>query len=160
MKTRHTAASLTLAVAGVAGVVGIHAAGASGQARDDHQQFVLVQTSVEDDASRTLYAVGPITGVGVDTELSATRDEIAFADGTVTIEHTTRHEDDDFDPSTCRLSFSENGTYRIVGGTGAYEGVDGHGNYTLRAGATDACDESGPPSNFVAIIDAEGTVTR
>lgn len=160
MKTRHAAASLTLAIAGVAGVVGIHVAGASGQGSDDHQQFVLVQTAEADEASRTVYAVGPITGVAVDTELSATRDEFAFADGTVTVEHTARHEDEQFDPSTCQIHFFETGTYRVVGGTGAYEGVRGHGNYTVRGGASDACDENAPPSSFVAIIDAEGTVTR
>jgi hypothetical protein len=158
MKTRLATVSVSLAVAGVASMLGVHAAAASGQGSADHQQFVLVQTEHED-VSQTVYAVGPITGVAVNTDLSDTRAEFAFADGTVTIDHTARHNEEHFDPSTCQAGFFETGTYRILGGTGAYEGVTGHGNYTARAEANDACDENAPASSVVAIIDAEGTTS-
>jgi hypothetical protein len=159
MKTRHALASLTVAVAAAGGALGVHAAGASGNSSTAQEHFVLVQTDPAEDAPQTVYAVGPVSGVAVDNVLSDTRDEFAFPDGTITIDHTARHHKENFDTTTCEGTFSESGTYTVVSGTGAYESVRGHGTYTVNAAAKGSCDENTPPSSLVVIIEADGPLS-
>jgi hypothetical protein len=157
MKKRHAIASLTVAAAGVAGIVGVQVANASGGSASGRERMVLIQTSA--DGPQTLYAVGPITGVATDTQVSDTRDVFQFPNGTITVDHVARRNHDRFDPKTCQAHLDEAGTYKFVGGTGAYQNVRGHGTYTVRGEAAGSCDENTPPTSFQLIIEADGTAS-
>jgi hypothetical protein len=61
---------------------------------------------------------------------------------------------------------SQHGTYKLLGGTGKYAGISGHGTYQisiLGVGARNlkgACARSKPPVAFELIIRASGPVSR
>ena len=105
----------------------------------------------------TVVANGPIHAKGTDTVISDTEDRIAFPDGTITLTHAPKKSSEHVDPTTCLFRFTERGTYRITGGTGAYEGAKGHGKYRVR-GLGVACDENAPPEVFMIRIFAKGPI--
>ena len=62
-----------------------------------------------------------------------------------------------FNPKTCLLTINFHGTYQLTGGTGAYQGITGSGNYKLGILAIGAksggkCSKSLPPVAFHQVI--------
>lgn len=62
---------------------------------------------------------------------SARLGKIIFPGGTIRISHHAGRGTASFKPRTCLAIISQPGTYKIVGGTGKYAGISGHGKYRL-----------------------------
>jgi len=95
-----------------------------------------------------------------------TLDKIVFADGTVKLWHSPGEGPSRFNAKTCLGSVHLRGTYKIFGGTGAYQGISGHGNYQLdnlfvaARNANGTCSHSKEPVGFQIVIRASGPVQR
>jgi hypothetical protein len=67
---------------------------------------------------------------------------------------------------TCLGSVHQHGTYKIFGGTGAYQGISGHGRYHLdnlfvaARNANGTCSHSKEPVGFQLVVQASGPVQR
>jgi hypothetical protein len=161
MKTRIAIASIAITGVAAVGFGGIYAAAASGNDKDAAEHVVMVTTDPTG-AQEQFYALGPITGVPAGTQLSETRDQWTFADGTVVVEHTVKHENDQFDPKSCSATLDETGTWRVVSGTGTYAHAQGHGTYTFRGhGSSDpgTCGPNTLPTTFLGVVVASGEMS-
>ena len=161
MKTRIAIASAAVAAVAVAGVGGLFAAAASGKANDESEHMVMVTTDPSG-AHSQFYALGRVTGVADATQISDTRDELTFTDGTLVMEHTVKHQHDQFDPKACSAVLDESGTWHIVSGTGSYAHAEGHGTYTFRGYGSSASGTCGPntlPTTFVGFAAGSGEMS-
>jgi hypothetical protein len=132
---------------------GAHHAGHNGM-----QRFTFLSTDpTEEGTPQIVVANGPIHAKGTDTTISDTEDLLTFPDGTVSITHKPKTSGDSFDPVTCLFRFNERGTYKVTGGTGAYAGASGQGNYRVKALGV-GCDENAPPEVFMLRIFAKGPI--
>ncbi len=123
-------------VAGIAlvGLPGEALAQASGR-----QTFILKQ--IGDQPEATVYATGPIRGVGRDIVVReefddeagtfVSEDVLRFRDGDVFVTFTGQAQLE-FDPASCIGKFSGTATYEITGGTRRYAGASGSGSGTFR----------------------------
>ena len=103
------------------------------------QTFILSQ--VGDQPEATVYASGPIRGVGRDIVVNeefddeagtfVSEDILRFRDGDVFVTFTGEAAFD-FNPATCVGKFSGTATYEITGGTRRYTGASGSGSGTFR----------------------------
>ncbi len=103
------------------------------------QTFVLTQ--IGDQPEATVYAAGPIRGVGRDIVLNeefddeagtfVSEDVLRFPDGDVFVTFAGQA-DFEFDPRTCVGRFSGTATYQITGGTERYVGASGSGSGPFR----------------------------
>ena len=122
------------------------------------QRFLFLGTDPSREGTpATVVATGPIHAKGTDIVLSDTEDRITFPDGTISLTHDPKSSGESSDPVTCLFTFRERGTYKITGGTGAYEGARGHGKYRVK-GLAVGCDESAPPEVFMLRILAKGPI--
>jgi hypothetical protein len=122
------------------------------------QRFLLLGTDpTVEGPPETVLAFGPIHAKGSVTNVSDTKDIFVFPDGTLTVTHRPKSSGESFDPVTCLFRFRERGTYRITGGTGAYEDASGKGNYRVK-GLGVACDETALPEVFMLRIFAKGSI--
>jgi hypothetical protein len=135
------------------GVVGTAAPASA--ATNNTERFLFVNTS----ATATSYpvsATGPIHALGRDTPIPNTnKDHIVFPAGSITIRHDRTSGTEQFDHRTCTGRFTEQGTYRVLSGSGAYAHATGHGTYSL-SGVAIGCSQKQPPSTFSLIISAAG----
>jgi hypothetical protein len=122
------------------------------------QHFLLLQTSPDANGPQAVIATGPIHAAGKDVVLSDTLDRFVFPKGTVRIKHTPQASHDTFDPVTCFGTFTETGTYRVVGGSGAYDDVSGHGTYRVLASFV-SCSQTQPPSVFMLQANVHGPIS-
>jgi hypothetical protein len=146
----------SIAVIGVVavGMLGLAASSAADTgSRNEH--FVALQTSTAQNATSTLIATGPVHARGTDVQISNTKDKFVFPKGTLNILHKAGHSKNAFDKVTCYGTFTETGTYKVTGGTGAYKGAHGHGNYTVKASFV-GCSQTSPPDVFMLEINAFG----
>jgi hypothetical protein len=160
MKNRIAIACAAVAAVAVAGVGGF-AAAASGNDKDAKQHFVVVSTD-PGGTQEQVYAVGPVTGVPTGNQISDTKDVWTFTDGSLTVEHITKHEKDSFDPKLCTGSFDETGTWRVVSGTGAYAHAQGNGTYTMHGKGSSkpgTCSENTPPDTILVVAVADGEMS-
>lgn len=104
------------------------------------QRFVLYQGP--DDEHFTVYASGPISGVGTDFLLAQGVDasgrtqrmtETVFPEGSTFNTLTVQENSLAFDPRTCVARITGRSHLDITGGTGAYEGVTGTGEVAFQA---------------------------
>jgi hypothetical protein len=146
--------------AGTAAVALAIGAGAlpANAATDHTERFVFVNTSVTS-PSYPVVASGPLHALGQDTPIgNSNRDKLTFQAGTLTIGHSRTSGTDHFDSKTCSDQFTEQGTFRVLSGTGAYSHATGHGTYQL-TGVVIGCDQTKPPSAASIIIRATGPLT-
>ena len=137
----------------------------------ERQTFVLYQAPGEEHF--TVYAAGPISGVGTDYLLGESVDpstgrtqrttETVFAEGTTFNTLTVLENSLSFDPRTCVARITGRSHLDITGGTGAYEGVTGSGEVTFQAISVgqrteDGCSRTGARTYSVAYI--SGTATN
>ena len=141
ISTGHKRAALAATVAAaVATVVGLAVpAGASPLAArpaavtgTEHFQMMNTTTS-ETSMTNPLIAWGLFTAPGVDNEHANNTDTFKFPGGTFLVKHTTKkgtaHQS--FNPKTCLFLYSEDGTFKVSGGTGKFKGISGSGTYAL-----------------------------
>lgn len=117
--------------------------GSSGtaSAQSGPQTFVLYQGPGQEHF--TVYAAGPISGVGTDflldegvepgTGRTQRRTETVFPGGSTFNTLTVLDNQLAFDPRTCVANITGRSHLDITGGTGAYEGVSGSGEVSFRA---------------------------
>lgn len=121
-----------------------------------NETFTVTQTSAT--GPQRVFATGPISGVGVDIEVSDTEDQFFFPAGSVTVDHEPTTSSDSYDPTTCIFRYTESGTYVIVGGAGAYANVSGSGTYKVTV-AGRGCDPYAPPNPFTLVVWARGPIS-
>lgn len=155
------AGAATAAVVGLASPAGaapVHsAANVTGT-----EHFQLMTTSGTA-STQGVIAWGVFTTAGVD-HMGNTTDTIVAAGGSFKIKHSAGTGPQSFNPKTCLLQVNQHGTYTVLGGTGKYKGISGHGKYTvsivgLGAKVKGACSQTLPPVAWQQVIDASGPVT-
>jgi hypothetical protein len=114
-------------------------------------------------AKTTVIAHGVFTAGGVDISTSNTTDTFKFPNGTIRVRHSPGTGPQSFNRHTCLLTVHQHGTYRLLGGTGKYAGISGHGRFQVDILAVAArshgkCTQSKPPAAFELIIRASGPV--
>jgi hypothetical protein len=154
-RPRRSVVALVVIFLGVfAAVPSAVANGGSGQ-RSNVQHFIGLSTDPSN-MNAFIIATGPIHARGTDVTVSGTRDRFKFPRGTLFITHRAgKPATNRFDKVTCYFTFTERGTYRVTGGTGAYAHASGNGRYSLK-GSGIACDQKAPPTVFTIEIRASG----
>jgi hypothetical protein len=114
-------------------------------------------------AKTTVIAHGVFTAGGVDITTSDTTDTFKFPNGTIRVRHSAGTGPQSFNPRTCLATVHQHGTYRLLGGTGKYAGISGHGRFRVDVLAVAArshgkCNQKKPPAAFELIIRASGPV--
>lgn len=113
----------------------------------------------------TLFAVGPIRGVGTlmiaDNSETGADFELVLPHGTVFVS-VTGTVDDEFDPRSCVERLKATGTFEITRGDGAFLGATGSGTaeeYGTVVHDRAHCSQMDPASRGLVVIDLRGTVT-
>jgi hypothetical protein len=93
-------------------------------------------------------------------EIASTSWPICLPDGNVLIKHKPEKGSDSetFDPVTCLFTYTEKGTWKTTGGSGAYDNVQGSGTYKV-VGEGFGCEENEAPDAFYVKIVAKGNLT-
>jgi hypothetical protein len=158
-----TAAGSMLA-AGAIALSGTLAATAapSGSGASGIERFQFMSTDPTG-ANNAVIARGVFTAGGVDISTSNTTDTFKFPNGTIRVRHTPGTGPHSFNPRTCLLTAHLHATYTLLGGTGKYAGISGHGKVQAQILAVFArshgkCDQSKPPIAFEQLIRAAGPV--
>jgi hypothetical protein len=166
LRTRLLAAAgstLAAAALAVSGIVAAAAAPHTAQARTSGiERFQLMSTDPTG-AKTTVIARGVFTAGGVDITTSNTTDTFKFPNGTIRLRHSAGTGPANFNPRTCLGTVNQHGTYTLVGGTGKYAGISGHGTFRLHvllvaARSHGKCSDTKPPVAFEQIIRASGPV--
>ena len=116
------------------------------------------------EAARAAQAVPPeFTAAGRADLGSGQTGTLVFPIGTITLSHQPSHGTSQIDPRTCLNIISQDGTYQIVGGTGRYAGISGHGTYQLSleivaARAHGGCSSVQPPVAQQELLRLSGPV--
>lgn len=152
MRTRSVLAALAIVAVPVVGV----ASAASAHTDGGIEHLQARQTAV--DGPQRVVARGPLTAKGVSRDIDDTHSVLVFPDGTLAIHHVATSTVDTFNSKTCRFSETEQGTYTVTGGTGAYRHASGHGTFTSRVEGQ-GCDETQPPTHFSITIRAKGPLS-
>ena len=155
------------AAAAAAGLVMTSPAGASPVAASspaavsgtEHLQ-IMTTSGTATTASAIVWGV--FTAAGVD-HMGNTVDTLVLPGGTVKVRHPGGGPGT-FNPKTCLFTANESAAYTIVGGTGRYKGVKGHGTALvsvvgLGAKVKGACSQTAPPVAFHQVINGSGPVT-
>lgn len=121
------------------------------------QRFLALSTDASSDAAQVVIAKGPIHARGTDTVIDDHNDVFTFPAGSINVYHAAKHQHDSSDPVTCLNRHTENGTYKIKGGTGAYAAASGHGHYTVNVYFV-GCSQTAPPDVFQLVIKASGPI--
>jgi hypothetical protein len=145
-----TAAAVTgVAVTGaVAGGVAASASQATGTAGGT--EYIQVMSTSTAGGPAVAIARGVFTAAGQAHFGQARIGTIVFPGGTITLSHRVGRETPQLNPRTCLNLIGQSGTYQIVGGTGRYAGISGHGTYQLSLEFISArehgqCSSSRPP---------------
>lgn len=126
------------------------------------EHFQLVATNPSSSTAPVI-AYGLFTGAAVDHQGNRV-DRFVFRNGSFKVRHSPGKGPQSFNPKTCLMTISQHGTYKIIGGTGRYAGITGHGIYhvtllLIAARSKGKCSQSKPPVAFQQIIRASGPVT-
>lgn len=155
-------ANTCLVGVGVAALgLGLVGAAAPAGAASGIQHFTVINTSTADtmlSPPSWLAASGPIHRLGIDFNLSSTKDVFAFHNGTLVIAHKAKHDSQTQDPGSCLFTFTETGTYTVASGTGAYAHAKGSGTYTVTASGI-GCSQNGPGLVSTSEIQASGPLS-
>lgn len=130
----------------------IPASAASGTSGTEH--ILEVQTS----ATASTFPVsgtGPIHALGTDKVLKNNKDTFVFPKGNLDITHQKTSGSQHFDKANCTGRITEQGIYKVTGGTKAYANASGHGTYSL-VGYFIGCAQNKPPQVVSIVIQAAG----
>ena len=164
---------LTIAIVAVAAlalpVLATTGAGAATRQPRQPLQPQSFQVRIVDNNPGTVYASGPIRGVGTDQSLSNTFDVFAFPRGDVNVYHS------DLSNVTPRINYrsctafaSATGRWAVRGGTRLYRHASGFGTFRfslylqLRRLRNGRCDTNPnrPPRSSFALVSAYGQARR
>jgi hypothetical protein len=96
------------------------------------QFFLVVNTSTANgSATAPVSAIGPIHALGKDIPLSANKDRFAFPKGAIIVMHKPTKNTETFDRGSCTGHLTQQGTFKVISGTGAYAKAQGSGTYAL-----------------------------
>lgn len=131
-----TAAAITLGGVGLAaGPASAAVAGGGGDGHHHHfrsQVFKIEINSDNEATGGTVWAFGPIRGVGTDQQVNDNLDVFTFPKGSVNVAHWAKsHMGPTIDYRSCTATYSEDGVWKIKGGTHKYWGAEGFGRYHL-----------------------------
>ncbi len=155
----------------VVAVAALMAGGGIASAESGPQTFVLFQGPGQEHF--TVYAAGPISGVGTDllleegidpsTGRTQRKTETVFPEGSTFNTLTVLENRLSFDPRTCVVRISGRSHLDITGGTGAYEGATGSGEVTFQAisiaeRAPEGCSRTQARTYAVAYVTGTATV--
>jgi hypothetical protein len=158
------AAAATTAVAvTVTGVAAASASPVTGQAVSGIEYVQIMSTSATGPASA--FARGVCAGGGLARLDDGSGGTIVFPGGTIVLSHRPAKSSSHFYPGGCLSLISQSGSYRIVGGTGRYAGISGHGTYQLSleivaARVHGACSSAKPPVAQQELLRLAGPVRR
>jgi len=149
-----------IALSGTLAAAAAPSSSSSGASGTEHFQAMSTDPT---GAKTTVIARGVFTAGGVDISTSNTTDTFKFPNGTIRVRHSPGTGPQSFNPRTCLITVHQHGTYTLVGGTGKYAGISGHGRFRLDILAVAArshgkCTQSKPPAAFELIIRASGPV--
>jgi hypothetical protein len=156
-------ATAGLAILTAVGGASLAAASAS-PARSGALHLQFVSTSATSN-TETVIATGLLTAGGTDVEQAHNVGVLRFPGGMIRARHSAGQGTQSFNPRTCLLTVSLHGTYNLLGGTGKYAGITGHGTYRLSIMGIAArtsrgtCSQARPPVAWELIIDASGPAT-
>ena len=163
---RLMAAAGSMLAAGAIALSGIVAAAAAPHAARSGatgiERFQAMSTDPTG-AKTTVIARGVFTAGGVDITTSNTTDTFKFPNGTIRVRHSEPVGPANFNPRTCLFTVHQHGTYRLVGGTGKYAGISGHGTFKVdvllvAARSHGKCSDTKPPVAYEQLIRASGPV--
>jgi hypothetical protein len=121
------------------------------------QHFLVVNTSTADTPPPApVAATGPIDAHGRDVVLTNNKDRFVFPKGAVIVVHKVTKMSQSQDPGSCSASFTQQGTYTVVSGTGAYAKAHGSGTFTV-TGFFIGCGKT--PAAASVIIKASGPLS-
>ena len=159
-----TAAAAGLAIAGAASASAASASpgAASSPATVKGTEHIQIMTTSGTATTASVIVWGVFTAAGVD-HMGNTVDTLVLPGGTVKVRHPGGGPGT-FNPKTCLFTANESAAYTIVGGTGRYKGVKGHGTALvsvvgLGAKVKGACSQTAPPVAFHQVINGSGPVT-
>ena len=159
-----------LAAAVVAAVAVLGGSGTA-SAESGAQTFVLYQAP--DEENFTVYAAGPISGVGTDflleegvdpsTGRTQRKTETVFPGGSTFNTLTVRENSLAFDPRTCVARITGRSHLNITGGPGPYEGVTGSGEVAFQAISVaertpEGCSRTNTRTYSIAYISGAATI--
>ena len=136
------------------------AVSASGAEADRATNLKLVMIQSEPNHDPIVAATGAIHAQGIDKVTGENTDKFKFPDGNLDIKHKVKKSasTETFDPVTCLFTFTEKGTWKTIGGSGAYANAQGSGTYKL-IGEGFGCEEDQAPDAFYVKITAKGNLT-
>jgi hypothetical protein len=161
---RLLAAAGSVLAAGAIALSGTLAAAAapssSGASGIEHFQIMSTSATATRD---TVIAHGVFTAGGVDITTGNTTDTFKFPNGTIRLRHSPGTGPQSFNRHTCLFTVHQHGTYTLLGGTGKYARISGHGRFQLDVLAVGArshgvCTQKKPPVTFELIVRASGPV--
>ncbi|MDQ6727290.1 MAG: hypothetical protein M3066_14150 [Actinomycetota bacterium] len=138
---------------------------APADARPAHNEHFTIIFTGAPGSPGTVHAAGVISGRGTITpneDDESGLDTLVLPDGTITLVSTTTTSVQTPTQPVCITRFSSTGTFDIVGGTGAYSGLGGHGTVndhglTRSLNGPEGCSDT--PIAVHAVLHLEGTVT-
>jgi hypothetical protein len=157
------AAATTVAAVTVTGVAAASASPVTGQAVSGIEYVQIMSTAATGPASaiaRGVFAAGGLARLD-----DGSGGTIVFPGGTIMLSHRPAKSSSHFYPGGCLSLISQSGSYRIVGGTGRYAGISGHGTYQLSleivaARVHGACSSAKPPVAQQELLRLAGPVRR
>jgi hypothetical protein len=164
---KHHRLLLTAAAAASLAVTGASAASAS---PGTHQgvsgtEYIQIMSASTTPGPASAIAQGVFGAAGLAYVGDARLGRIVFPGGTITISHQAGRGTSHFYPGACLSVISQPGTYRIVGGSGKYAGISGHGTYQLSLEMVAArvhgdCSSAKPPVAQQELLRLSGPLRR
>jgi len=157
MNTRIRLLALMLVLIGaLLSVPSAVAAGGNHADKTGRIHFIGLSNNPKSNSGDPVIAMGVIHARGVDKVVNNHKDRFVFPKGVVVVKHHRTGQGGHFDKKTCYGVFTEHGTWRAVGGTGAYATVSGGGTYKVK-GTVVGCKRQ--PDLFQVRIDAIGKLS-
>ena len=156
--------------AAVAAAVGSSALAVASTGSAQHQaasteHFQLMSTSPTSSNVPVVAYGSAFTASGTDHEGKSNTDTLQFANGTFKLTHKMTGGTQHINPATCLFTFTGTATYKLSGGTGAYQGISGSGSAKLSLLGITARNSKGKCSPSLApvaqqeLIQASGPAT-
>jgi hypothetical protein len=158
-------AVVTMAAIAVSGAMTASAAQTGARGAVSGTEHFQMMTTTGTGSTGSVIASGVFTAPAVDHEHEATNTStFTFANGTILIKHSNGTGTQHFDPKTCLMTINLHGTYKLVSGTGHYQGINGSGKYQLSILAIGARSggkyvQTKPPVAFHQVFNASGPVS-
>jgi hypothetical protein len=128
-------------------------------------EYIQIMSASTTPGPASAIAQGVFGAAGLAYVGDARLGRIVFPGGTITISHQAGPGTSHFYPGACLSVISQPGTYRIVGGSGKYAGISGHGTYQLSLEMVAArvhgdCSSAKPPVAQQELLRLSGPLRR